>query len=288
MPRRAARESEKEEAKDMNANQSEKIGVQRELRGRGAAPGRVIGSAGADTGERVALVTGGAGGIGSAVCRALAADGWRVAVHCHRSRERAEALAAELGGAVFAADLATPGEAEALVDRVRKALGPVSLLVNNAGISEYGLLTDLTDARWEALVGLDLSAVVSCCRAVIPDMVHAKRGCIVNVGSIWGEVGASCEAAYSAVKAGVVGLSKALAKELGPSGIRVNVVSPGCIETGMLGRFTPEELDALREETPLCRLGRPEDVAACVRFLASEEAGFVTGQVLGVNGGFGI
>ena len=237
---------------------------------------------------RVALVTGGAGGIGSAVCRALAAAGWRVAVHYHRSAERAEALARELGGLALPADAGDPAQVEALFARLRREWGPASLLVNNAGVSAYGLLTDLTDVEWANLVEVDLSGVFRFCRAAIPDMVRAKSGCIVNIGSIWGEVGASCEAAYSAAKAGVIGLSKALAKELGPSGIRVNVVSPGCIATEMLARFDAAELAALREETPLGRLGTPEDVAACVRFLASEEAGFVTGQVLGVNGGFGL
>ncbi len=231
---------------------------------------------------KTALVTGGAGGIGAAVCRALAADGWQVVIAYHRSGEAAEKLAAELGGRVLSGDLTVPEEVEALFARA----GDVDLLVNNAGVSHYGLLTDMTYAEWQALFRVNTDAVFLCCRAAIPHMVHEKRGCILNVSSMWGQVGGSCEAAYSASKAAVIGLTKALAKELGPSGIRVNCVAPGVIRTRMLDRFSPEDLEALRQETPLEALGTPEDVGNLVAFLASDRAKFLTGQVIGLNGGF--
>ena len=231
---------------------------------------------------RTALVTGGAGGIGAAICRSLAEDGWRVVIAYHHSREVAESLAAELHGTALPGDLTVPEEVEALFARA----GRVDLLVNNAGVSHYGLLTDMSYEAWQALFRVNTDAVFLCCKAVIPSMVHEKRGCILNISSMWGQVGGSCEAAYSASKAAVIGLTKALAKELGPSGIRVNCVAPGVIRTRMLDRFSPQDLEALRQDTPLETLGTPEDVGALVAFLASDKAKFLTGQVIGLNGGF--
>ena len=173
---------------------------------------------------KTALVTGGAGGIGSAICRALAADGWHVAVAYHHSAEAAEALAKEIGGIAVYADVTEPDEVEAMFGQV----GGVDLLVNNAGISRYGLLTDLTYQDWKDLFRANTDSVFLCCRAAIPHMVHRKRGNILNISSMWGQVGGSCEAGYSASKAAVIGLTKALAKELAPSGIRVNCIAPGC------------------------------------------------------------
>ena len=231
---------------------------------------------------RTALVTGGAGGIGAAICRALAQDSWRVVIAYHHSWEEAESLAAELHGTALPGDLTVPEEVEALFARA----GRVDLLVNNAGTSHYGLLTDMSYEEWQALFRVNTDAVFLCCKAVIPSMVHEKRGCILNISSMWGQVGRSCEAAYSASKAAVIGLTKALAKELGPSGIRVNCVAPGVIRTRMLDRFSPQDLEALRQDTPLETLGTPEDVGALVAFLASDKAKFLTGQVIGLNGGF--
>ena len=231
---------------------------------------------------KTALVTGGAGGIGEAICRALAGDGWHVAVAYHSSREAAEALAEELDGIAVCADLADPEEVEAMFDQV----GGVDLLVNNAGVSHYGLLTDLSYRDWRDLFRVNTDAVFLCCKAAIPHMVHQKRGCILNISSMWGQVGGSCEAAYSASKAAVIGLTKALAKELAPSGIRVNCIAPGVIRTPMLDCFSESELEELRLETPLERLGTPEDVGALAAFLASDKARFMTGQIIGLNGGF--
>ena len=231
---------------------------------------------------KTALVTGGAGGIGEAICRALAGDGWHVAVAYRSSREAAEALAEELDGIAVCADLADPEEVEAMFEQV----GGVDLLVNNAGVSHYGLLTDLSYRDWRDIFRVNADAVFLCCKAAIPHMVRRKRGCILNISSMWGQVGGSCEAAYSASKAAVIGLTKALAKELAPSGIRVNCIAPGVIRTRMLDGFSEPELEELRLETPLERLGTPEDVGALAAFLASDKARFMTGQIIGLNGGF--
>jgi len=236
--------------------------------------------------KKIALVTGGSRGIGREICRTLARDGWQVAVNYNRSADAALALAAEINGIAVGGDVASPAAVEAMFTEIRAELGEVSLLVNNAGIGEYGLFTDLSFERWNELIGTNLTGAFNCCKAAIPAMVREKSGCIINIASMWGEVGASCEAAYSVTKAGLIGMTKALAKELGPSGIRVNAVSPGCIETDMMARFSSAEREALADETPLGVIGKPSDAAEAVAFLASEKAGFITGQVLGVNGGF--
>ena len=174
-----------------------------------------------------------------------------------------------------------------MVAQVQQQFRHIDLLVNNAGVAWQGLLTDMTDDDWRTVLDTSLTAAFFTCRAVIPGMVSRRVGHIINISSIWGRVGASCEAAYSAAKAGLIGLTKALAKELGPSGITVNCLCPGVIQTDMLACYTTEDLAALADETPLCRLGTPEDVAAAVCWLANDTAGFITGQVIGVDGGFG-
>ena len=236
--------------------------------------------------NKVALVTGGSRGIGREICRVLAREGWHVAVNYNNSAVAAQTLADEINGIAVGGDVASPAAVEAIFTEIRAELGEVSLLVNNAGIGEYGLFTDLSFERWNELIGTNLTGAFNCCKAAIPAMVRDKSGCIINIASMWGEVGASCEAAYSVTKAGLIGMTKALAKELGPSGIRVNAVSPGCIETDMMARFSPAEREALADETPLGVIGQPSDAAEAVAFLASEKARFITGQVLGVNGGF--
>lgn len=237
------------------------------------------------------LITGASGGIGKAAALAFAEKGYGVALqYCGNekaARETAEEILFRDGSAgVFQADLSREDEVEALFDEAEKQFGFFDVLVNNAGADWKGLLTDMTLSEWERLVGINCTGTFLCSRRALPPMVRKKTGCIVNVSSIWGEVGASCEAAYSASKAAVIGLTKALAKEMGPSGIRVNCVSPGVIDTPMNGDLTKEDLNALREETPLSRIGTPEEVAEAILFLA--ENTFVTGQVLGVNGGFAL
>lgn len=164
--------------------------------------------------------------------------------------------------------------------------GDIDVLVNNAGVSSQKLFADITDEDWKKTTGVNLDGVFFCCREALKPMISKKNGVIINISSMWGEVGASCEVHYSATKAGVIGLTKALAKEVAPSGIRVNCITPGVIMTDMMADFDEKTVNELREETPLGRLGTPEDIAGAALFLASEDASFITGQVLGVNGGF--
>lgn len=234
------------------------------------------------------LVTGASGGIGSAIALELARRGWRVALQYRSNREAAVRLEEEIcrqGGMAraYGADLTDEAQVDALFSAAEKDFGFLEGLVNNAGVAWKGLFTDMSLSDWRGVMDADLTSVFLCCRRALPPMIRQKRGSIVNVSSMWGEVGASCEAAYSAAKAGVIGLTKALAKEEGPSGIRVNCLAPGVIDTPMNGDLSPEDLAALREETPLERTGTPEEAARAAAFLLEEE--FLTGQVLGVNGG---
>jgi 3-oxoacyl-[acyl-carrier protein] reductase len=235
----------------------------------------------------VALVTGGAGGIGSAISRELAALGYLPAITYLTSEDAAKALAAELGGVALRCDVTDAGSVKAAFAALEAGPGLPEVLINNAGRAWRGLLQDMTDADWREVASVALDGAFYCCREALPAMIRARRGCVVNVSSVWGEVGGSCEAAYSAAKAGLIGLTRALAKEVGPSGVRVNCVAPGCIETAMLAEFSAEDKAAMAEETPLGRIGTPEDVARAVAFLVSDRAAFITGQVLSVGGGFG-
>lgn len=236
------------------------------------------------------LITGASRGIGSQCALSFAKAGYDVALNYCRSEAKALALVKEIeafGVKAFAvqADVADSAQVKGMFDAVRAELGTVDVLVNNAGIAHVGLLTDMTDDEWRRLIDTDLSGTFYCCRESLSDMIRVHSGVIVNIASMWGEVGASCEAAYSAAKAGVIGLTKALAKEVGPSGVRVNAVSPGVVMTDMMAGFSDEDVAALKDETPLTSLGSPEDIADAVLFLASEKARFITGQVLSVNGG---
>jgi len=235
--------------------------------------------------QKTVLITGGSRGIGAATARAFAAEGYRVAIGYRNSREKAEALAAEIGGIALQADVGNEKEVQKMVDSVLDKFCQLDILICNAGVAWQGLLTDMSLSEWRNLMSTDLDGVFLCCKAVLPHFVHRKAGKIITVSSMWGQVGASCEVAYSAAKAGVIGFTKALAQEVAPSGITVNCVAPGAIETEMNAHLPAEALAALAEETPLGRLGRPEDVARSILFLASEGADFVTGQVLSPNGG---
>ncbi|BAL01005.1 3-oxoacyl-[acyl-carrier-protein] reductase [Oscillibacter valericigenes Sjm18-20] len=242
--------------------------------------------------RKVALVTGGGRGIGRAIVRKLAEQGYDVAVNYHRSRAAAEELAEELrragcNAAAFGADTAEPEAVKAMFRAAQAALGPVEVLVNNAGIAlPGGLFQDVDDGTWNRAFAVNVGGMRNTIRSALPHMLHEKRGSIVNISSIWGLRGASCEVTYSSTKAAVVGLTRSLAMELAPSHIRVNAVAPGCIDTDMVRSLGRETMDALAAQTPLGRLGTPEDIAAAAAFLAGEEASFITGQILTVDGGF--
>lgn len=241
--------------------------------------------------KHTVLVTGSSRGIGRAIAERFARDGHRVAIHCHVRRAEADALQAalqqeHLSVMAVQGDVSKEAEVARMLEEIRAYFGPVDVLVNNAGIAlPQQLLTDCTAADWDRLFAVNVRGAFLCCRGVLPDMVRKKRGSIVNLSSMWGVTGGSCEVPYSASKAALIGLTKALAREVAPSGIRVNCVAPGFVPTGMNAHLSPEAVEGIREETPLLTLGTPEDVAAAVCFLACEDARFLTGQVLCCDGG---
>lgn len=239
---------------------------------------------------KYALITGASGGIGAATARVFAQAGYGVAIHAHRNVDKLHALAQELSALSVpvlevCADLSNPVQAKTMVDNVLEKFCQLDILVCCSGLSHVGLVTDIDPQQWRTLFGVNVDGMHYCCQAVLPHMVHRKEGCILTVSSMWGQVGASCEVAYSATKGAVIAYTKALAQEVGPSNIRVNCIAPGVIATEMNAHLSPEDLDALADETPLGRIGTPEECAACALFLASEGASFVTGQVLAPNGG---
>ncbi|MDE7122070.1 MAG: 3-oxoacyl-ACP reductase FabG [Oscillospiraceae bacterium] len=234
---------------------------------------------------KTAFITGASGGIGSAIARKLAGDGYFVILHYHHNTQ-AEELAKKLHGVAIQADLSDISEIEKMTESVIKTAGHVDVLINNAGMSVSGLLTDISPDVRKKIFAVNILGAMECTRLLLPQMIHRKSGNIINISSMWGQVGASCEVDYSATKAAMIGFTKALAQEVAPSQIRVNCVAPGVIRTGMLDGYNAETLQNLAEETPLGRLGTPEDIANAVRFLCSPEADFITGQMLSVNGGF--
>ena len=241
--------------------------------------------------EKIALVTGSSRGIGRAIAAQLARDGWAVCINYLERRDCAEELAARLTAEgcrvmVRQADVADKAAVDAMVHDIQTVFGPVSLLVNNAGIAGQCLFQDVTPELWHRYFGVNIDGAYHTIQAVLPHMLHEHEGCIINISSIWGLRGASCEATYSATKHALIGLTRSLAAELGPTGIRVNCVAPGVIRTDMLDALPAEALPMLAQETPMGRLGTPEDIAHAVAFLADEKASFITGQVLTSDGGF--
>ena len=226
------------------------------------------------------LISGGSRGIGSACVRRFVQGGWDTTFLYHASRDAAEALQYETGAAALQVDVADSAAVHAALQE------PFDALVCCAGLAHWGLFQDMTNTQWDRLFAVNVGGVRNCVNAVLPGMLHRQQGSIVTVSSIWGQAGAACEAAYSATKGAVIALTRALAQELGPSGIRVNCISPGVIETDMTAGLDLPARAALCEQTPLGRLGTPEEVAEAIFFLTGEQASFITGQVLGVNGGF--
>ena len=241
--------------------------------------------------KQIALVTGASRGIGRATAFGLARAGYHVVLNYNNSHDAACAALEEmknegLSGEIIRADVANSAAVDQMMQAVLGAHGRLDVLINNAAISSQMLFTDITDAHWKELMDVNINGVFYCCRAALPAMISQKAGAIVNLSSVWGMTGASCEVHYCAAKAALIGLTKALAKEVGPSGIRVNCVAPGVIDTDMNRGFSKEDLEELREVTPLGRIGTPEEVASAVVFLAGDSASFLTGQVISPNGGF--
>ena len=235
---------------------------------------------------RCVLISGGDRGIGAAAAQAFYAAGYRVAVLYHQNAEAAARLEKALPGCtVVQCDVASRASCELAFHTVEQALGHVDVLVCNAGIAQQKLFTDITPEEWQRMLDVNLSGAFHLCQLALPGMIHRKAGRILTVSSMWGQTGGSCEVHYSAAKAGLIGLTKALAKEEGPSGVTVNCVAPGVIDTDMMAAFTAEDKAALAEETPVGRMGSAAEVAALLVYLAGENAGYITGQVFGVNGG---
>lgn len=241
--------------------------------------------------KNTVLVTGASRGIGRAIAQKFAENGYHVALHGNSHFEQAESLASELCAAGFdamavRADLRSAEQVEAMRRVVERRFGQADTLINNAGVAlPQKLLTDCTEAEWDDLFAVNVRAMFLTIRAFTPAMVSMGRGSIVNLSSMWGVTGGSCEAPYSASKAAVIGLTKAMAKELAPSGVRVNCIAPGFVTTDMNAALTPETVEEIRLETPLLTLGTPEDVADAALFLAARNARFITGQVICCDGG---
>jgi len=231
------------------------------------------------------LITGGSRGIGAAVVRLFASKGWNTVFMYKSSHKNAYTLAGETDAFPLCGDVTCEKDIEEAFACAEEHFGGEDVLVNNAGISLPGMIQDLTAADFDEVFSVNVKSQFLCIKRALPHMLRQKSGSIVNVSSMWGEVGGSCESLYSASKAAVIGMTKAMAKELGPSGIRVNCVAPGVIDTDMNGHLSQADLDALAEETPLGRIGSPEEIAKAIYFLASDDSAFITGQVLGISGG---
>ena len=239
--------------------------------------------------SKTAIVTGGSRGIGAAIVSFLAKEGYNVVLNYNKSEEIAKKLQEEFKSngyfvEIFKADVSKREEVIKLVEYTLEKFGNIDVLINNAGISQTKLFTDITDEDWQNMIGTNLNSVFYMSQEVAKNMIHNKKGCIINISSIWGLVGSSCEVHYSVAKAGVDAMTKALAKELGPSGIRINSIAPGIIDTDMNRYLTDKEIVEIEEEIPLGKIGKVQDISKCVKWLIEDE--YTTGQVISINGGW--
>lgn len=235
---------------------------------------------------KAVLITGGSRGIGRAMVELFARNGYSVAFTYKNSEIHAKSLAETTGALAIRADSAVEADVKRAVKTATEAYGKIDCLINNAGISSFSLFTDLSLEQWNEMLSVNLTGAFLYSKEVVPEMVSRKQGRIINISSMWGIVGSSCEVHYSTVKAGLIGMTKALAKELGPSGITVNAIAPGMIETEMNAILSEEDKAAIKDETPLMIIGQPVDVANAALFLASDAASFITGEVMNLSGGF--
>lgn len=235
---------------------------------------------------KTAVITGASRGIGRECAVSFANAGYKVAAVYLNSHDKAVSLKNEIGCEIYRCDVSDNRAVHDTVDRIFADFGSCDILINNAGIAEQLLFSDITEEKWDRMFNVNVKSVYSFTHAALPHMIHEKWGRIINVSSMWGQVGASCEVHYSASKAAVIGFTKALAKEVGLSGITVNCIAPGVIDTDMNAALGSETMEYLKEETPMNRLGTPADIARTALFLADENADFITGQIIGVNGGF--
>lgn len=241
--------------------------------------------------NKVVVVTGGSRGIGAQIVKTLANENYKVILNYNNSKEQAEKIQQELleqGNEIeiIKADVSKREETEKLIQFAINKFNKIDVLINNAGISQEGLFTDVTEEEWQKIINTNLNSVFYCNQQALKYMIPEQQGCIINISSIWGETGASCEVAYSTTKAAINGMTKALAKEVGPSNIRVNAIAPGIIDTDMNRNLTNEELEQIKEQIPLNKIGKALDIAKCVKWLIEDE--YTTGQIISINGGWDI
>ena len=236
--------------------------------------------------KKTVFITGGSRGIGACAVKAFTKEGYNVAFTYLNSKEKAENLATGCDVLAIQADCSRSDQINDAIDLAISKFGKIDILINNVGIDEFSLFTDITDEMWHKMIDTNLSSAFYASRKVLKDMISRKEGVIINISSMWGEVGASCEVHYSVSKAGLIGLTKALAKEVGPSGIRVNCVSPGVIDTDMNKHLSVDDFEQLKSDTPLEKIGSCDDVCNTLIFLSSDKASFITGQIISVNGGY--
>lgn len=236
--------------------------------------------------SKTVFISGGSRGIGACAVKEFSKLGYNVAFTYFKSENEALALQESTGATAIFCDVASSSQVKNAIEATCNKFGSIDILVNNAGIDEFSLFTDITDEMWQRMIDVNLSGAFYACRSALPYMISKKQGSIINISSMWGQVGASCEVHYSVSKAGLIGLTKALAKEVGPSNVRVNCICPGVIDTDMNSRLTKDDINQLKCDTPLGKIGKTKEIFDSILFLAEDSSSFITGQILGVNGGY--